>query len=52
MSAHEGDDPTPLGWPADFIDELAAWVADQLGEPHPTRHPVCRPMPTSRRRHG
>ncbi|MGR6316488.1 hypothetical protein Q2K19_10615 [Micromonospora soli] len=50
MSAHEGDDPTPPRFPPDLIDELCAWIADQLGEPHPVRHPACRPVPTSRRR--
>lgn len=46
MSAPNGAEPAPPRWPADLINALAAWVADELGEPHPTpRRPACRPFP-------
>ncbi|MFE9207373.1 hypothetical protein [Micromonospora sp. NPDC007230] len=50
MSAHKGDDPPR--WPADLINALAAFVADELGEPHPApvRRTACRPFPGRRRR--
>ncbi|MFE9956183.1 hypothetical protein [Micromonospora sp. NPDC005299] len=42
---------TPPRWPADLINDLCAWIADELGEPHPApRRAVCRPVQTSRRR--
>ena len=50
MSAENVPEPTPPEWPADLIDGLCAWIADQLGEPHPVRRPACRPTLTSRRR--
>ncbi|MEW2383701.1 hypothetical protein AB0873_16675 [Micromonospora sp. NPDC047707] len=50
MSVHNGDDQTPPHWPADLIDALAAFVADQLGESHPVRRPACRPFTGRRRR--
>ncbi|MGW4291806.1 hypothetical protein ACWEH1_01945, partial [Micromonospora chersina] len=46
-----GADPTrPPSWPPDLIDAACAWIAAELGEPAPVRHPACRPLPTSRRR--
>ncbi|MCT2279511.1 hypothetical protein M3G91_18000 [Micromonospora chalcea] len=39
MSANEEPDPTPPHWPADLIDAACAWIADQLGEPHPVAGP-------------
>ncbi|MFG3603996.1 hypothetical protein [Micromonospora chersina] len=45
MTAHDEADPTPPHWPADLIDQTCAWIADQLGEPHPVRRQGCRPFP-------
>ncbi|WP_187399626.1 hypothetical protein [Micromonospora sp. AP08] len=51
MDNDKGADPTPPpSWPPGLIDAVAAWIAAELGEPAPVRHPACRPLPTSRRR--
>ncbi|WP_200208449.1 hypothetical protein [Micromonospora coerulea] len=39
----------PPRWPADLINALCAWIADELGEARPAPRPACRPVPTSRR---